>query len=168
MRLTALSIPTVLSILILSLSACGHLGGTVNILDKEQCADEGSLGAHCNHEYSAQPRDIGQPDWDNERFGWFCMDPSDTAETKSEGEELCSIDGVTCTYPAQQAVQSYVHHHFVFMSGMYAHAIKSWRKLHGQRPLPKTLQRGARMGEALATDSDGVAARPSDAAAPNL
>lgn len=168
MRLTALYIPTVLSTLILSLSACGHLGGTVNILDKQQCIDEGSLGGHCNYEYHVDPSDPDKETWDDMRFGWFCMDPSDTTETKKEGEELCSIDGVTCTYPAQQSVQSYVHHHFLFMQGMYRHARESWRKTHGQKPYPLALRRGAGLGEDIDADHPGVAARPVDAAAPDL
>ncbi len=119
------------SIAILNLSACAHLGGTANILDKEQCVDEGSLGAHCAHEYTNQQRDIPQPDWDNTRFGWFCMDPSDTVEDKKEAEELCSIDGVTCTYPAQQNIQSVIHHHYQFMGKMLTHARRAALEIGG-------------------------------------
>jgi hypothetical protein len=106
------------ALLILTLSSCGH----VAILDKETCVDEGSLGAHCAHQYSTTTRNILQPDWDNTRFGWFCMNPDDTVETKKEAEELCSIKGVTCDYQAQQKIQSVIHSSFVLARKLRAHA----------------------------------------------
>ena len=167
MRLMELSLTTVLLTLTLNLlSGCSHYaGGTVNILDKEQCDDEGSLGAHCKMEFSGVTRDIEQPAWDDTRFGWFCMDPSDTVESKKEAEELCSIDGVTCSYPAQQKVQMLVHHHFKFMGEMYAHARASWRKKHGSAPLPEALRRSAGMGADLDPEYSSVAPRLDEAPA---
>lgn len=96
--------------------------GHIPVLDKEKCVDEGSLGAHCAHEYSGGERDIPQPDWDNTRFGWFCMDVDDTLESKKEWEMVCSLKGVSCDLQGQQRVQSYIHHSFLFRNRMQAHA----------------------------------------------
>lgn len=128
MQRTRSYILTVASILILN--SCGH----VAIFDKEQCVDEGSLGAHCAHFYSPAARDIGQPDWDNTRFGWFCMDPSDTVEDKKESEELCSIKGVTCDYQAQSRIQEYIHQGFVKAQELKEHAAAARMQLEMARP----------------------------------
>lgn len=130
MRRTELSFTTALSILTLSLSGCATTGGSVTVLDKEECVDEGSLGAHCAHLYSGGKRDIGQPDWDNTRFGWFCENPGDTVESKKESEELCSINGVTCSYPAQTAIQSYIHRIFITRSALKLHAKNARHHAH--------------------------------------
>jgi hypothetical protein len=103
------------------ISGCGH----VSILDKETCVDEGSLGAHCAHQFSSGTRNIVQPDWDNTRFGWFCQNADDTVETKKEAEELCSIKGVTCDYQAKANIQSYVHHGAMFAAKLKAHAARA-------------------------------------------
>lgn len=104
--------------LLITVSSCvGHL----TVLDKEQCVDEGSLGAHCAHQYSAGERDIPQPEWDNVRFGWFCMNPTDEVESKKEWEEVCSIKGVSCDYSARSKIQAYVHRGYQFRDRMRAH-----------------------------------------------
>lgn len=114
---TLLSILTAGLIITLNSGCVGH----VSVLDKEQCIDEGSLGAHCAHQYSAGARDIPQPDWDNVRFGWFCMDPDNTIESKKEWEVVCSLKGVSCDLEAKQSIQSYIHRGFQFRDSMRAH-----------------------------------------------
>lgn len=112
------------------LTASGCVGHVL-VLDKEQCIDEGSLGGHCAHQYSSATRDIPQPDWDNVRFGWFCMDPDNTVESKKEWEEVCSIKGVSCDYQAQKTVQQYIHRSYQFRDRMRAHAANA-RAIYGQ------------------------------------
>jgi hypothetical protein len=112
--------------------------GHVTVLDKEQCIDEGSLGAHCAHQYSAGVRDPGKEEWDNERFGWFCMNPDDTVETKKEWEEVCSIKGVSCDLRARKTVQQYIHRGYAFRDRMRAHLQlmnPTEFETHGIRPI---------------------------------
>jgi hypothetical protein len=94
---------TMTAVLILTTS-CGH----VSIYDKEKCVDEGSLGAHCSHTLNSATRDIPQPQWDNERFGWFCQNADDEIDAKRELEELCSVKGVTCDYQAKQNILKFL------------------------------------------------------------
>lgn len=105
----------------LLITAASGCVGHVQVLDKEQCIDEGSLGAHCAHQYSTPTRDLDKNEWDNERFGWFCMNPDDTVESKKEWEIVCSIKGVSCDLQARKSVQQYIHRSYVFRDRMRAH-----------------------------------------------
>lgn len=71
----------------------------VPIKDELVCADMGSQGATCDYMLHAAPSDIPKSQWDDKRFGQFCISSDAFADFKSEIEKLCSLSG-KCTYPA--------------------------------------------------------------------
>lgn len=82
-------------------SGCGH----VAIKDAQVCADMGSQGATCDNIFTSAPIDFGKSDWDDMRFGMFCMSSDAFGDIKQEIESLCSVSG-KCDYPTMQAVFS--------------------------------------------------------------
>lgn len=122
MRLTQSFTTTVLLLLTTSLFSCGH----VSVFDKEGCADEGSLGAHCAHVFTSGTRNLDKDTWDNLRFGWICYDPGDDIQMKKEEEELCSIKGVTCDYQMKQQIHSF----FKKLKALKKHALAVSTQTH--------------------------------------
>lgn len=86
---------------LLLLSGCGH----VTIYDKEVCGDLGEFGAHCNHTLKPNPRDLTKEEWDKERVGWMCVDPTGFNDTETALDQLCTTTR-RCTYKQRQAIES--------------------------------------------------------------
>lgn len=77
---------------------------TVTIQDATIYGDKGVLGASYAHLLTNETGDIGQPAWDNQRFGMLCMSSDDFANLKSELEELCHLSN-ECTYEQIQQIE---------------------------------------------------------------
>lgn len=88
----------------LSLSACGH----VAIKDFEICSDIGEQGATCDYFLPpAEPHDFEKNEWDDKRFGQFCISSDAFGDIKRELEELCSTHQVTCDYETRKAMRDF-------------------------------------------------------------
>jgi len=78
---------------------------TVKIHNARIYGDEGVLGAAYVETQTNISGDIGQPEWDNMRFGMLCMDSDDFINFKSEIEELCHLNQSACTYEFQEQIK---------------------------------------------------------------
>lgn len=68
-------------------SACARL----TVPNIEVCRDKGALGAHCSFTNVDVTRDISRADWDNERFGQFCMNEKEFARNQLFFEQACEL-----------------------------------------------------------------------------
>jgi len=55
----------------------------------EVCRDKGLLGAHCAFTNDGESFDLDRDEWDNRRFGNFCMSEEDFAANQKFIEQAC-------------------------------------------------------------------------------
>jgi hypothetical protein len=80
---------------------------TVKIEDFEYCNDLGFQGAACDRFLTDKPRRIDKDEWDDLRFGQYCMSGTAYAGIKREIEQLCSSRRDICDYETEQAMRAF-------------------------------------------------------------
>lgn len=55
----------------------------------EVCRDKGELGAHCAFTNAGESYDLEKDEWDNRRFGQFCLSEEDFAADTKFAEQAC-------------------------------------------------------------------------------
>lgn len=78
----------------------------VTIPNVEICADEGDLGAFCKFTRKNQTRTLNLAQWDQQRFGWFCMASDSLAEYQSFIQHACNQEK-NCIEQANQTLRTF-------------------------------------------------------------
>ena len=102
MRNLKLQLP-LLILLVVTLSGCQHMKENLTLYDREYCGDLGKVGAHCNHAFKDQKRDIPKPQWDKERVGQICVNSQAYADIGSLEEQVCIV--ANCTYEEREMLR---------------------------------------------------------------
>lgn len=64
---------------------------SLSVPNNEVCADKGTLGARCAFTVSGPARNIAKAEWDEVRFGNFCMSPEAFAANQKFMEQACEL-----------------------------------------------------------------------------
>lgn len=75
----------------MTLVGCLVSGCQLSVPNIEVCRDKGALGAHCAHTNDNQIRDIPFEEWQDVRFGQFCMVEEDFAKNQKFVEQACQM-----------------------------------------------------------------------------
>ena len=78
----------------------------VTIPNVEICADEGDLGAFCKYTRKNQTRTLNLAEWDQQRFGWFCMDSDALDDYQSFIQHACNQEK-NCIEQATQTFRTF-------------------------------------------------------------
>lgn len=93
-----------LIVLSIGIGSCG----TIEIFDREVCADLGEIGARCGHTLTDEKRNVEKEAWDEERIGMLCMDSEAYTDAETALDQFCEAYPALCSYKNRKTLKGFL------------------------------------------------------------